>query len=314
MKNNTVIVIVGPTASGKTSLSVEIAKKLGGEIISADSMQIYKGMDVATAKPTDEEKCGVEHHLMDFLDPEDEFSVAKYKELAVSKIEELLNKGKIPIIVGGTGLYVDTVINNTVFFNYDDSETRERLEKECDENGIEALFHKLKEVDPDTAEKLHLNDKKRIIRALEVYYLTGKTITEQNNESHKEKSKFNFIQIGLNAKNRDYLYDRINKRVDLMLESGLLDEAKMFYSSDYSSTAKQAIGYKELLPYLKGFVTLDDAVEKLKQQTRRYAKRQLTWFRKNNDINWIFIDEKNNIVSECLKIIKRQEAAICEEV
>lgn len=314
MKNNTVIVIVGPTASGKTSLSVEIAKKLGGEIISADSMQIYKGMDIATAKPTDEEKCGVEHHLMDFLDPEDEFSVAKYKELAVSKIEELLNKGKIPIIVGGTGLYVDTVINNTVFFNYDDSETRERLEKECDENGIEALFHKLKEVDPDTAEKLHLNDKKRIIRALEVYYLTGKTITEQNNESHKEKSKFNFIQIGLNAKNRDYLYDRINKRVDLMLESGLLDEAKMFYSSDYSSTAKQAIGYKELLPYLKGFVTLDDAVEKLKQETRRYAKRQLTWFRKNNDINWIFIDEKNNIVSECLKIIKRQEAAICEEV
>ena len=314
MKNNTVIVIVGPTASGKTSLSVEIAKKLGGEIISADSMQIYKGMDIATAKPTDEEKCGVEHHLMDFLDPEDEFSVAKYKELAVSKIEELLNKGKIPIIVGGTGLYVDTVINNTVFFNYDDSETRERLEKECDENGIEALFHKLKEVDPDTAEKLHLNDKKRIIRALEVYYLTGKTITEQNNESHKEKSKFNFIQIGLNAKNRDYLYDRINKRVDLMLESGLLDEAKMFYSSDYSSTAKQAIGYKELLPYLKGFVTLDDAVEKLKQETRRYAKRQLTWFRKNNDINWIFIDEKNIIVSECLKIIKRQEAAICEEV
>lgn len=314
MKNNTVIVIVGPTASGKTSLSVEIAKKLGGEIISADSMQIYKGMDIATAKPTDEEKCGVEHHLMDFLDPEDEFSVAKYKELAVSKIEELLNKGKIPIIVGGTGLYVDTVINNTVFFNYDDSETRERLEKECDENGIEALFHKLKEVDPDTAEKLHLNDKKRIIRALEVYYLTGKTITEQNNESHKEKSKFNFIQIGLNAKNRDYLYDRINKRVDLMLESGLLDEAKMFYSSDYSSTAKQAIGYKELLPYLKGFVTLDDAVEKLKQETRRYAKRQLTWFRKNNDINWIFIDENNNIVSECLKIIKRQEAAICEEV
>ena len=314
MKNNTVIVIVGPTASGKTSLSVEIAKKLGGEIISADSMQIYKGMDIATAKPTDEEKCGVEHHLMDFLDPEDEFSVAKYKELAVSKIEEHLNKGKIPIIVGGTGLYVDTVINNTVFFNYDDSETRERLEKECDENGVEALFHKLKEVDPDTAEKLHLNDKKRIIRALEVYYLTGKTITEQNNESHKEKSKFNFIQIGLNAKNRDYLYDRINKRVDLMLESGLLDEAKMFYSSDYSSTAKQAIGYKELLPYLKGFVTLDDAVEKLKQETRRYAKRQLTWFRKNNDINWIFIDEKNNIVSECLKIIKRQEAAICEEV
>lgn len=314
MKNNTVIVIVGPTASGKTSLSVEIAKKLGGEIISADSMQIYKGMDIATAKPTDEEKCGVEHHLMDFLDPEDEFSVAKYKELAVSKIEELLNKGKIPIIVGGTGLYVDTVINNTVFFNYDDSEIRERLEKECDENGVEALFHKLKEVDPDTAEKLHLNDKKRIIRALEVYYLTGKTITEQNNESHKEKSKFNFIQIGLNAKNRDYLYDRINKRVDLMLESGLLDEAKMFYSSDYSSTAKQAIGYKELLPYLKGFVTLDDAVEKLKQETRRYAKRQLTWFRKNNDINWIFIDENNNIVSECLKIIKRQEAAICEEV
>ena len=314
MKNNTVIVIVGPTASGKTSLSVEMAKKLGGEIISADSMQIYKGMDIATAKPTDEEKCGVEHHLMDFLDPEDEFSVAKYKELAVSKIEELLNKGKIPIIVGGTGLYVDTVINNTVFFNYDDSETRERLEKECDENGIEALFHKLKEVDPDTAEKLHLNDKKRIIRALEVYYLTGKTITEQNNESHKEKSKFNFIQIGLNAKNRDYLYDRINKRVDLMLESGLLDEAKMFYSSDYSSTAKQAIGYKELLPYLKGFVTLDDAVEKLKQETRRYAKRQLTWFRKNNDINWIFFDENNNIVSECLKIIKRQEAAICEEV
>lgn len=302
--DNKVIVIVGPTASGKTSLSIEIAKRFNGEIISADSMQIYKYMDIATAKPTAEEMQGIKHHLIDFLSPCEKFSVAKYKELCYGCIDDIIERNKLPIIVGGTGLYIDTVVNNTVFLEGDSSDIRNTLEKNCEENGIESLYEKLKEIDPQSAEKLHLSDKKRIIRALEVYYSTGKTISEQNRLSHTEKSKYDFLIIGLNANDREFLYNRINSRVDLMIESGLIEEAQNFYNSDFSLTAVQAIGYKELKPYLDGFCTLDEAKEKLKMETRRYAKRQLTWFRRNKDINWIYIDNSEDVFDKSVEIIE----------
>ncbi len=305
MKKDFVIVIVGPTASGKTKLGVELAKKLNGEIISADSMQIYKGMNIATAKPTAEEMAGIKHHLIDFVEPDCNFSVAKYKKLAYEKLDEIISKGKTPIIVGGTGLYVDSVLNNTVFYEYEESEIRQELEKRAEEFGIESILKELYVVDPKTAERLNINDKKRIIRALEVYYLTGKTITDQNNDSHKDKPKYDFCLIGLNAKNRQFLYDRINKRVDLMLESGLLEEAKAFFASPVSSTAKQAIGYKELKPYIDGYCDLDLAVENLKMATRRYAKRQLTWFGRYEYINRVYIDDDIDLADRCMEIINK---------
>lgn len=302
--NNKVIVIVGPTASGKTSLSIEIAKLFDGEIISADSMQIYKKMDIATAKPSKEEMQGIPHHLIDFLPPSEKFSVAKYKELCYEKIEDIKKRGKIPVIVGGTGLYIDTVINNTVFLEYEENSIRRQLEDECEKNGISSLYDKLCEVDKASAEKLNLSDKKRIIRALEVFYSTGKTKTEQNELSHLEKSKYDFCIIGLTAENRDFLYERINKRVDLMVENGLIEEATEFFKSEYSNTAVQAIGYKELKPYFDGVCSLDVALEKLKMESRRYAKRQLTWFRRNKNINWISIDNCNDIIGKAIEIIK----------
>ena len=307
MSKKTVVVIVGPTASGKTSISIEIAKRKNGEIISADSMQIYKGMDIASAKPTPVERSEAVHHLVDFVDSTQSFSVAKYKKAAYEKIEDIFSRGKLPIIVGGTGLYVDAVINNTEFLDYEQSDIRQRLEDRAREEGIEVLFNELERIDPNTAERLHLNDRKRIIRALEVYYSTGKTLTEQNELSHLKESDYNFLLIELNALDRQYLYDRINKRVDLMMDQGLLSEAKEFFSKPISSTAKQAIGYKELKPYLDSEISLNDAVEKLKMETRRYAKRQLTWFRKYSDrIKTVYIDEGEPL-KRCIEIIDNYE-------
>lgn len=302
--NNNVLVIVGPTASGKTSLAVEIAKKFNGEIISADSMQIYKNMDIATAKPTKEEQGGVPHHLIDFLSPNEKFSVAKYKELCCKCIDDILKRGKLPIIAGGTGLYVDTVVNNTVFLDGDNEEIRQTLVNEFEEKGIEPLYERLLEIDRESAEKLHLSDVKRIIRALEVYYSTGKTKSQQNLLSHTEKSKYNFCIIGINAHNREVLYDRINRRVDLMVSLGLINEAENFFKNESSSTAVQAIGYKELKPYFDKEATLDEALFKLKAETRHYAKRQLTWFRRNKSINWIYIDENTSLFDNAVKIIE----------
>ncbi|MCM1544774.1 MAG: tRNA (adenosine(37)-N6)-dimethylallyltransferase MiaA [Ruminococcus sp.] len=314
MKKPLVVVIVGPTASGKTSLAVEAAKKLNGEIVSADSMQIYKGMDIATAKPTAEEQCGITHHLIDFCQQGETFSVAKFKEMAVSAIEDILSRGKLPIIAGGTGFYVDTLVNNTVFLDYEESDIRQTLEKRAEENGIESLMHELEAVDSETAARLHLNDEKRIIRALEVYYSTGHTITHQRENSNLTESDYDFCIIGLNAKNRQVLYDRINRRVELMLRNGLVEEAAEFYKKEYSKTAKQAIGYKELKPYLDGEISLDAAVENLKMQTRRYAKRQLTWFRKNEKINWIYIDDlKNSLLDDALAIVQNFKVNVYEE-
>ncbi|MBR2079364.1 MAG: tRNA (adenosine(37)-N6)-dimethylallyltransferase MiaA [Clostridia bacterium] len=294
MNKKTVIVIVGPTASGKTSLSIEIAKKMQGEIISADSMQIYKEMDIATAKPTLEEMQGIPHHLMGFLEPTENFSVADFKEKALGIIEDIFERGKQPIVAGGTGFYVDTLIKNTTFFDFDKNEKRNELSDRLEKEGIEKLYDELKEVDPASAEKLHINDIKRILRALEVYYSTGKTITLQSELSHENESEHNWFIIGLTAENREILYDRINRRVDIMLDNGLLDEAEKFFSSEKSGTSKQAIGYKELKPYLDGEATLEEVTESLKRETRRYAKRQLTWFRRNPDINWIDISELSN--------------------
>ncbi len=304
MDKKTVIVIVGPTASGKTSLSIEIAKEIGGEIVSADSMQIYKAMDIATAKPTTDEMQGIPHHLISIIDSDESFSVAAYKEMAIKAIADIFQRKKTPVVVGGTGLYVDTLINNTTFFDFDKSYEREKLQKRLETEGIEKLYDELKEVDPETAEKLHINDVKRILRALEVYNSTGKTISLQAELSHETESEYNWLVIGLTAENREVLYDRINRRVDIMLQNGLLEETKEFFASEKSSTAKQAIGYKELKPYFDGVLTLDEATENLKRETRRYAKRQLTWFRRNKNINWINIDGKTSreILREALDI------------
>ena len=305
MNKKTVIVIAGPTASGKTSLSIGIAKKIGGEIVSADSMQIYKDMDIATAKPTEAEMQGIPHHLISIVDSDESFSVAAYKEKAVEAIADIFCKGRIPVVVGGTGLYIDTLVNNTTFFDFDKSDQREKLQMRLQNEGIEKLFDELKSVDPETAERLHINDTKRILRALEVYYSTGKTISLQAELSHENESQYNWLIIGLTAENRDVLYDRINRRVDIMLDDGLIEEAKTFFSSEKSSTAKRAIGYKELKGFFDGSISLEEATENLKRETRRYAKRQLTWFRRNKNINWINIDNKTSeeVLTEAFAII-----------
>lgn len=305
MNKKTVIVIAGPTASGKTSLSIGIAKKIGGEIVSADSMQIYKDMDIATAKPTAEEMQGIPHHLISIVESDESFSVAAYKERAMETIADIFCRGRIPVVVGGTGLYIDTLVNNTTFFDFDKSDQREKLQMRLQNEGIEKLFDELKSVDPETAERLHINDTKRILRALEVYYSTGKTISLQAELSHENESQYNWLIIGLTAENRDVLYDRINRRVDIMLDDGLIEEAKTFFSSEKSSTAKQAIGYKELKGFFDGSISLEEATENLKRETRRYAKRQLTWFRRNKNINWINIDNKTSeeVLTEALAII-----------
>ena len=290
MSKPLVVVVLGPTASGKTSLGIEIAEKFGGEIVSADSMQIYENMDIATAKPTVHELSRVKHHLIGFVPVGEKFSVAKYKEKATQAIDDILSRGKLPVVVGGTGFYIDTLVKNTEFLDYEESDIREKLEVRCDKKGIESLYNELKEIDPKSADRLHINDTKRIIRALEVYYSTGKTISEQDEASHLTESKYRWCLIGLKAQNRQYLYDRINLRVDIMLQEGLIEETREFFAREVSATAAQAIGYKELKPYLDSLVSLEEALEKLKMESRRYAKRQLTWFRRNSDIHWLDID------------------------
>lgn len=308
MNKPLVVVVLGPTASGKTSLGIEIAEKFGGEIVSADSMQIYENMDIATAKPTAQEQSRVKHHLVGFVPMGEKFSVAKYKEKAIKAIDDILSRNMLPVVVGGTGFYIDTLVNNTEFFDYEESDIRVKLEERHRNEGIEALYRELTAIDPRTADRLHINDVKRIIRALEVYYSTGKTISEQDELSHENESKYRWCLIGLNAKDRQYLYDRINLRVDLMLEVGLIEETKAFFSSDVSATAAQAIGYKELKPYIDSLVTLEEAVERLKTESRRYAKRQLTWFRKNDRIYWLNIDElsADELVSKACRIIENE--------
>lgn len=312
MKNNKVIVIVGPTASGKTGLSIELAKRYNGEIVSADSMQIYKDMNIATAKPTIEEMCGIKHHLVDFLNPGETYSVGQYVLDAENAISDILSRNKTPIVCGGTGLYVDSLING-INFTEDSSndKIRNELYQIAETEGIDYLLNVLKEFDPDSYENLsQQRNLRRIIRAIEFYKVTGKTITQQNIESQNTSSKFDYLIIGLNADDRQFIYDRINRRVDLMIESGLIEETKSVLQMNLSDTSIKAIGYKELIPYINNQSTLDDCIEKLKMETRRYAKRQLTWFRRNKMINWIYIDRYsslNDIVKVAMDIIDKKE-------
>ena len=300
---------MGPTASGKTGLAIELAKALDGEIISADSMQIYKGLSIASAAPTKDEMQGVPHHLIEFLDTNDAFTVADYTALARQKISEVHARGKTPIIAGGTGLYINSLVDNIEFIEQDtDTSVRERLTNEYNALGGEAMLEKLREIDPDAAAALHPNNDRRIIRALEIYELTGRTLTEQNILSRQNESPYIPVMIGLNYTDRGTLYERINKRVDLMMENGLLDEARGAFDRRTSATdgAVQAIGHKEFFDFFEGNITLEEAVELLKRSTRRYAKRQLTWFLRDSRINWIYPDITPNIVDEALKIIKEE--------
>ena len=287
-----VAAVVGATASGKTSLSVELARRLNGEVISADSMQIYKGLSVATAKPTPDEMQGIPHHLIDFVPLDEEFSVARFCELGHEAIADISCRNKLPIVCGGTGLYVDSLLNNIIFADIPSDEAlRERLNAEFEERGGDALLERLRNIDPETAGRLSPADKKRIVRGLEVFELSGTTLSEFSRRSRAFPDRYKSCIIGIGYRDRQKLYDRINLRVELMLRDGLLDEVKNFYSENAGKTVVQAIGCKELLPYLRGEQTLDEAVEKLKMETRRFAKRQLTWFRRNDKIIWIYADE-----------------------
>lgn len=308
MSKQPLIVICGPTASGKTALSIAIAKKLGCEVVSSDSMQIYKGMQIATAKPTEAEMDGITHHLIDFLEPGDTFSVADYVRLAHKAIEDIASRGVVPLVCGGTGLYINSLIDN---ISFDESCTSTALRDEllalAKKNGNAYLLEMLREFDPETADKLHENNLNRIIRAIEVYKVTGVTMSETVKNSRLIESPYDVCMIGINYSDRQHLYDRVNLRVDLMLKDGLIDEAKSVLSNDSLKTSYQAIGYKELAPYFKGEASLDDCIEKLKLETRHYAKRQLTWFRRDDRINWIYPDECKDfdeIVCRALEIIE----------
>ena len=298
MEKEKVIVICGPTASGKTALSIELAKKINGEIVSCDSMQIYKEMNIGTAKPTREEMQGIKHYMIDIISPDERYSVADYKKQAKESIKEILSKGKVPIVVGGTGLYVDSLIYEIDYPEIEfDEKYREELEQEVEERGLEALYEKAKEIDEEAIKKISLNDKKRILRILEIYHATGKNKTEQEKESRKTPVEFDYKVFALNM-DREKLYERINKRVDLMIENGLIEEVENIYKKyNKFPTAMQGLGYKEVVQYLEKRLTKEEMIEKIKQETRKFAKRQLTWFRKNKETIWLNADDtiQNNI-------------------
>ena len=288
MQKNKVIVICGPTASGKTALSIELAKQINGEIVSCDSMQIYKDMNIGTAKPTTEEMQGIKHYLIGYVSPEERYSVADYKKDAKRAIKEIIEKGKMPIVVGGTGLYLDSLIYEIEYQDIKlDEAYRNQLEKEVQEKGLEALYERAKMIDPKAIEKISATDKKRILRILEIYHATGKTKTEQEIESRKKEVEYDYKVYALNW-DREKLYDRINKRVDIMIEQGLIQEVEeSLQKYQKFPTAMQGLGYKEVVDYLNGIYTKEEMVEKIKMETRRYAKRQLTWFRKNKQTIWL---------------------------
>lgn len=287
---NRLICICGPTASGKTALSVALAKQLHTEIISADSMQIYRGMDIGTAKPTAEERQGVPHHLLDICAPSEPFSVARYVELADAAAQDVLSRGMVPIVAGGTGLYMDALIECSTFSGDEtDLSVREKYQRMAAEQGNEAVHACLAKVDPEGADRLHPNNLKRVIRALEVYEQTGMTIDAFNRLHKRPAPKYAALKIGICPAERQTLYDRIDRRVDQMLADGLLEETKRLLDSGaLAGTAAQAIGYKELLGYLQGDAPLADCVALLKQRSRNYAKRQLTWLKRDDNIHWIY--------------------------
>ena len=298
MEKQKVIVICGPTASGKTKLSIEIAKRINGEIVSADSMQIYKDMTIGTAKPTPEEMQGIKHYLIDFVSPNQRYSVADYNKDALKAIDEIIKKGKTPIVVGGTGLYVNSLIYGIEYSDIEvDLEYREKLEETAKLEGIEKLYEMAKEIDPEAIKNISKNHQKRICRILEIYHATGKNKTEQEKESRKNGPKYQYLLYGITM-DREKLYDRINKRVDIMINDGLIEEVQNVVKKyDEFPTAMQGLGYKEVVEYLNGITTKEEMIEKIKMETRRYAKRQLTWFKKCENIKWIngLDDIQNNI-------------------
>ena len=301
MEKTKIICVVGATASGKTDLAVKLAKAVDGEIISADSMQVYKNMPIATAVATKEEQDGVPHHLVEFLDTDQTFSVADFVERAKVLIDEITARGRVPIVAGGTGLFVDSLVKNISFSQVG---SNAEIRNELAEKSNEELFEKLVELDPKSAENIHLNNRKRVIRALELC-MSGTSKTEQNENSMLIDSPYDALYIGIGYQDRQKLYDRINKRVDLMLEAGLENEARQMLGKQ-GLTARQAIGHKELQPYIDGNIMLDEAVEGLKRETRRYAKRQLTWFRRNENINWLYADEmsRDELVEKAVDLAK----------
>ena len=301
-----VIAVVGPTASGKTALGVELAKQYDGEVVSADSMQIYKQLKIATARPSDDEMNGIAHHMIGFLDVDKKYSAALYCEQASKCISDIFSRNKLPILVGGTGLYVDSLLSGIDFSVQDeDEDLRRSLNDEYDNFGGEYMLKKLKAVDEPAAEITHANNKKRLIRFLELYMLTGKTMNERAAESKKNESDFEPLYICITCRDRQKLYDRINSRVDKMMEDGLLDEVKRYYEYGNVATSSQAIGCKELKPYFDGECDLTECIENLKKATRRYANRQLTWFLRNDKIHLMFTDEmsKSDIIDECKRLI-----------
>ena len=304
------LVIVGATASGKTALGVELAKKLNGEIISADSMQIYEGLDITTAKPSQEEMQNIPHHLISIVKRSQNFSVAEYVELANRKIKEISSRGKLPILVGGTGLYIDSVVNGVNFTPQEDSGIRQKLLARADSEGNQVLYQELQRLDPEASEKIHVNNTVRLVRALEVCLTSGMTFTEYKARNLPKDSPYESIILGLDYADRQDLYDRINQRVYKMLDAGMLDEVKLAYQQGNIGTASVAIGYKELIPYLENQDSLENCIAMIQQETRRYAKRQLTWFRRNAQIQWLILsknDELQEISEKAEKMIAKIE-------
>ncbi len=286
---NNIICVAGPTASGKTALAVELAKEYNGEVVSCDSMQVYRRMDIGTAKPTKEEMQGIVHHMIDVAEPQEDFSVSRYCAMATPIVEDILARGKRAIIAGGTGLYLDSLIRGNAFAPFPSTGVRERLEQQARQEGIEVLYRQLESVDPEAAGRLHLADQKRIIRALEVYLETGETITEHNRKTQLLPPRFQPLWLGLDFESRADLYERIDRRVGVMLEQGLIEEIRALLSSGIPEkcTAMQAIGYKEFVDALEGRSTIAAAADQVRQSSRHYAKRQLTWLRRNVAIHWL---------------------------
>ena len=303
---NSILCIAGPTASGKTALAVELAKDLNGEVVSCDSMQVYRHMDIGTAKPSREEMQGIPHHMIDVAEPDEDFSVSRYCAMAAPIVDDIVARGKTAIIAGGTGLSMDSLIRGNDFAPFPSTGVRERLEAEADEVGLPAMLARLREIDPDTADRV--SDRKRILRALEVYLETGETITEHNRKTRLIPPKYTPLWLGLDFADRGELYRRIDKRVDIMLEMGLMEEIRSLLDSGIPEkcTAMQAIGYKEFVNALEGKETVQQAAEEVKKASRHYAKRQLTWFRRNPAVHWLVRsgDDGREILASARQIIR----------
>ena len=309
---NNIICIAGPTASGKTALAVELAKEFNGEVVSCDSMQVYKYMNIGTAKPTAEEMQGIVHHMLDVAEPQEDFSVSRYCNMASPIIDDILCRGKTAIVAGGTGLYMDSLIRGNDFAPFPSTGRRQELEDRADREGIEVLMQQLQSVDPDTAARLHLSDRKRIIRALEIYLETGETMTAHNLRTQSVPPRYAPLWLGLDFAQRQQLYDRIDGRVDMMLDMGLVEEIRDLLAMGIPSkcTAMQAIGYKEFVSALEGQGTVAEAADLVRQSSRRYAKRQLTWFRRNPSMNWLVRDADRGpeeILVEARRIIQETD-------